>query len=122
MILNDKFINPEPPIIIFSIDGQEFVIKPLFFSNNIKVDCFCKILLHFYIFLLFFLLTMSLLISYACVSMESIDCILLSSFEFNAILLVSSMKILFLLLLNLCCVFSLNLFFYEFFMIFFMFI
>ena len=41
-------------------------------------------------------------------SIESIDCILLSSFELKAILLVSSIKTLCFSLLNLCCVFNIN--------------
>ena len=55
--------------------------------------------------------TISLLIPYACVSTESIDCILLSSFELRAILLISSVKTVCLSLLNLCCVFKITLFF-----------
>ena len=66
-----------------------------------------------------FLLTRSLLVPYAYVSMESVDCILLSSFELKAILLTSSVKILCFSLLNMCCLFNISLFFYEFFLIFF---
>ena len=39
-----------------------------------------------------FLLIRSLLVWYACISIESIDCILLSSFELKAILLISTVK------------------------------
>ena len=54
------------------------------------------------------------------VFIKSIDCILLSSFEIKRILLISSVKTLYLSLLNLCCVFNINwLFFYEFDMVFF---
>ena len=64
----------------------------------------------------FFSLTRPLLVPYAHVSIESIDCILLSSFELRAIVLISSAKILCLSLLNICHVFNINLsFFYEFF-------
>ena len=60
----------------------------------------------------FFLLHMrSLLISCAYVSIESIDCILLSSFELKAIFLISSVKTLCLSHLNLCYDFNSNLFF-----------
>ena len=48
-----------------------------------------------------FSLTRSLLVPYAYVSIESIDCILLSSIELKAILLISSVKTLYLSLLNL---------------------
>ena len=62
-----------------------------------------------------FLHTRSLFIPYAYVSVGPIDCILLSSFELKAILLISSVKTLCFLLLNLCCVFKfyffLNVFF-----------
>ena len=50
---------------------------------------------------------------YAYVSIESIDCILLSSFELKGILLISSVKILSFSLLNLCCVLILVYCFYE---------
>ena len=57
-----------------------------------------------------------LLISCAYISIESIDCILLSSFELKAILLISSVKTLCLSLLNLCCVFNTSLFFMNYFL------
>ena len=44
----------------------------------------------------------------AYVFIESIDCILLSSFELRAILLIFSVKSLYLSLLSLCCVFNIN--------------
>ena len=53
----------------------------------------------------------SLLIPCAYVSIESIDCILLSLCEFKAILLISSVKALYLSFLNLCWVFNTNLIF-----------
>ena len=55
-----------------------------------------------------FSLTRSLLVPYAYVSIESIDCILLSFFALEAVLLISSAKALCLSLLNLCCVFNIN--------------
>ena len=78
----------------------------VFFSNIIKVNYF------FYCFIILlhlissFSLTKSLVVAYAYVSIESIDCILLSSFELRRILLISSVKILCLSHLNLCCVFK----------------
>ena len=56
-------------------------------------------------------LTRSLLVPYAYVSIKSVDCILLSSFELKAIWLISSLKT-YLSLLNLGCVFNINLFFF----------
>ena len=58
-----------------------------------------------------FSLIRSFLVPYAYVSIESIDCILLSSFELKAILLTSLVKTLSLSLLNLCCVCNINLLF-----------
>ena len=58
-----------------------------------------------------FSLTRSLFVPYAYVSIKSIDCILLSSFELKAILLISSVKTLYLSLLNLRCVFNIDLLF-----------
>ena len=54
----------------------------------------------------------SLFIPYAYVSIESIDCILLSSSEPKAILLIFSVKTLCLSLLNFCCVFNISLLFF----------
>ena len=90
----------------------------VFFYNIIKINflyCFI-ILLHL---ISSFLHTRSSLFLYVYVSIESISCILLSSFELEAILSISSVKSLCFSLLNLCCVFSISLFFYEFCMIFF---
>ena len=56
-------------------------------------------------------LTRSLLVPYAYVSIESINYILLSAFELKATLLISSLKALFLSLLNLSCVFNIILLF-----------
>ena len=64
-----------------------------------------------------FLCIGSLLIPCAYVSIESIDCILLSSFELKLILLISSVKALYLLLLNLCCVCFLQIFFVLFYLL-----
>ena len=50
----------------------------------------------------------SLLIPCAYVSIESIDCVLLSSFELKVILFISSVKTLYLSLLNLSCLFNIT--------------
>ena len=55
--------------------------------------------------------TRTLLIPYAYVSIKSTDCILLSSFELKETLSISSVKTLWFSLLNLCCVFYINLLF-----------
>ena len=84
----------------------------VFLCNIIKVNHFvCRfiILLHF---ISSFSLTRSLLVPYAYVSIESADFIILSSFELKAILLISSVKLLPLLLLNLCYVFEIDLLFF----------
>ena len=109
--LNNEFVFPdsELPIIntlcewsgIYSQLGlcsfMSYFIKP----SKLIIFYGFVILLH----LIFsFSLTRSLLVAYACGSMESIDCILLSSFELNAILLISLLKTLCLSLLNLCSV------------------
>ena len=59
--------------------------------------------------LIFFLLTKSLLVRYKYVSIKSIDCTILSSFELKEILLIPSVKTLCLSLLNLCCVSNIDL-------------
>ena len=58
-----------------------------------------------------FSLTRTLLVPYAYVSIKSIEWILLSSFELKGIFLISSVKTLCLSLLNICCVFNINLLF-----------
>ena len=80
----------------------------IFFCDIIKVNRF----LNRFIILLHLIRSFSLTRSFlAYVYIESIDCILLSSFDFKAILLISSVKTLCLSLLNLCCVFRINLLF-----------
>ena len=89
------------------------------FCNIIKVNHFlyCFIILSYLISPLSH--TKSFLVSYAYVSIESIDCILLLAFELTVILLISSAKTLCFSLLNLCCIFNSDLlFFYKFFVIF----
>ena len=96
----------------------------VFFCNIIKVKLKFYIIkvkvLYCFIILLrlisSFLHTRSLFIPHLYVFIESI----LPSFELKAILLISSVKVLYFSLLNIYCVFNVNLlFFYEFFMIFF---
>ena len=81
----------------------------VFFCNIIKVNH----LLYRFIILLHlissFSFTRSLLVPYAYVSIESIDCILLSSFELKAILLISSVKTLCFSLLCIWCVCNISL-------------
>ena len=79
----------------------------VFFCNIIKVKTFLYYFLYYYILISFFLHTRFLFIPYSYVSIESIDCILLPSFELKAILLISFVKKSFLSLLNPCCVFML---------------
>ena len=75
-------------------------------TTSSKSIIFCIVLLH----LVFSLsLTKSFLVSYAYVSIESSDCILLSSFELKAILLISSVKTFCLSLLSLCYIFNIGL-------------
>ena len=79
------------------------------FCNIIKVNQFlyCFIVLSYISSSLS--LSKSLLVRYAYVSLESIDCILLLLFELKGILLISSVKTLCFSLLNLCCIFNINL-------------
>ena len=104
--------------LIFFMDDQEFVANLLYvffyalFCNIINVNHFLYrfiILLHL---ISSFSLTRSLLVPYAYVSIKSIDCIFLSSFETKAILLISSIKTLCLSILNLCCVFNIDFLFF----------
>ena len=83
-----------------------------FFNYNIiKVNRFLYrfiILLHL---ISCFSLTRSLIVPYAHISIEPIDCILSLSFELRAILLIYSVKTLCLLLINLCYIFNIDLVF-----------
>ena len=92
----------------------------VFFCSMIRINHF----LYSFIVLLHLIspssFTRAFVATYAYVSMESIDWILLSSFELNVILLLSSVKTLCLSLLNSCCFFINLLFFYGLFMFSFM--
>ena len=90
------------------MNDQEFVATFVFFWNIIKVNHCCIVLLYWYIWSLFSF-TRSLLVLCAYVSIESIDYILLLSFKLKEILLVPSVKKIWLLLLNLCSVFNIDL-------------
>ena len=102
--------------LIVYMDGQEFQLSlnyvlSCFPFNIIKVNYFLYrfiILLHL---ISSFSLNRSLLVPYPHVSIESIDCILKSSFELKGVLLISSIKKLCLSLLIFFCVFSINLLF-----------
>ena len=101
---------------VFYMDGQEYLVNLnsvllCFLFHIIKVNQF----LYRYIILLnlvsSFSLTKSLLVPYAFFSIESFECILKSSFEIKAILLISSVKTLCLSFLIFCCVFNISLLF-----------
>ena len=101
---------------VFYMDGQEYLVNLnsvllCFLFHIIKVNQF----LYRYIILLnlvsSFSHTKSLLIPYAFFSIESFDCILKSSFEIKAILLISLVKTLCLSFLIFCCVFNISLLF-----------
>ena len=80
-----------------------------FFYNIIKVNPFSYRFIISLQLIFSISLTRSFLVPYAYISIESIDCILLLSFELKTILLISSIKTLCLSLSNLCCVFNINL-------------
>ena len=95
----------------------------MFFCNIIKSNHFLYRFIIWLHLISSFSLTKSLLVPYAYISIESLDCVLLSSFECMEIWLIwliSSVKTLCLSFLNLCRGFYINLmFFYWFFMIYF---
>ena len=87
---------------IFSLIWIKFFYH--FIHNITKINhffyCFVK-LLHL---IPFFSLTRFFVLSYVYISIKSIDCILLSSLGLKEILLISSVKALYLSLLSPCCV------------------
>ena len=89
----------------------EIMFFYVLFYDIIKVNNF----LYFFIVLLhlisYFSLTRSLLVRYAYASIRSIHCIVLSSFKLNEMLIISSVKALWLSLPDLCCVFNIDLLF-----------
>ena len=115
--MNLFFLIQSLQLLIFCTDNHECLtnfdhVFFLFFYNIIKVNHF----LYRFIILLHLISclspTKSLLIPYAYVSIESIDFILLSSFELKAILLISSVKTFCVSLLNLFCIFIIDLLFF----------
>ena len=106
-------------LLIFCVNGQEFLsnldyaLLCLLF-NIIKVEHFYIVFYYFFLHLISsFLYAKSLLVSYAYVSVDSIDCNLLSSFELKVIFLISSVKTLCLSFLNLYCIFNIILLFFT---------
>ena len=101
-------------LLIFCMDDEQFVAN----FDYVLYFYFCIVIQvnYFYIVLLYccfkFLHSRSLLVPYAYVSIEPIDCILLSSLALNVILFTSSGNILRSSLLNLCGNFSINLLFF----------
>ena len=102
-------------LLIFYKDDQEFVANSdyvlfMFFYNIIKVTHLLYRFIILICLIFSFLRIRSLLILIPCayVSIESIDCILLSSFELKAVLLISSVKTLCFSLLFFCCVFNIT--------------
>ena len=115
--MNLFFLIQSFQLLIFCINDHEFLTNLImffcfFFYNNIKVN---HVLFRFIILLHLissWSLTISLLVPYAYISIEWIDCILLSSFELRAILLISSVRTLYRSLLNHCCIFNIDLLFF----------
>ena len=103
-------------LLIFCTHDQEFVANYnmlfyVFFCNIIKFNHFLYCFIILLDLISSFSFTIFLFDPYAYVSIESNNCILLSSFELNGILLISSVKTLCLSLSNLSCIFSIDLFF-----------
>ena len=111
--MNLFFLIKSLQLLLFYMDDKEFLPNsdyvPLFFSFITS----SKLIIFFIVtFNLFLSLTKSLLAPYTYVSIESVDCILLSLFELKAILLISSVKTLCFSLLNICCIFDIDLSFF----------
>ena len=98
-------------LLIFCMDDQEFLPIWCFFMSSLEIESKLNIFLLLHL-ISSFLHGKSLFILCAYVSTKSNDCIFLSSFELNAILLISSVKALCFSLLNLCCVFNVSLLFF----------
>ena len=111
--MNLFFLIKSLQLLLFYMDDKEFLANSdyvlLFFSFITS----SKLIIFFIVtFNLFLSLTKSLLAPYTYVSIESVDCILLSLFELKAILLISSVRTLCLSLLKLCCIFNIDLLFF----------
>ena len=81
----------------------------VFSCNFIKIDYFLYCFNVFLSLISSFLRIMDLLLLYRYVSLQSIDCIVLSLLAINAILITSSVNTLCFLLQNLSCNFNINL-------------
>ena len=106
-MINEFFFQIQSMI---CMDDQEFVANSNYVLSYLFLQCNqSSTFLYCFIILLFlissFLHTRSLLILYVYVSIESIDCILLSSLALNAILLTFSVNTLCFSLPDLCCYF-----------------
>ena len=112
--MNMLFQIQSPQLLIFCMDDQEIVASldyvyfVLCFTALMMLSNHLIILLHL---ISFFPFTRSLIVPYASVSIKSIDCFLLSSFELNGNLLISSVRTLCLSLLNNYWVFNIDLLF-----------
>ena len=93
-------------LLIFDTDDQKFlaILDHAFICNIMKVKHSGNVFIILSCLIFCFLHVRSLLVPYANISTELIDCILLSSSEYKAIFLISSVKTPCLSLLNLCCV------------------
>ena len=96
------FLSRSPELLIFNMDDQEFlaildyVLLCLLLQYNLCwTFLYCHIILACLIFSFF-----------GYVFIKSINCILLSSFELKAILLITSVKSLCPSVINLCCSFN----------------
>ena len=112
--LNNEFAFPDPePPNVNNMHGWSWISDQFglcyfvsAFTTSSKLIIFCSILLLHLISSLS--LTKYLLVPFACVFIEWIDCVLLSSFELKTILLISFVKT----LLNLYCIFNIDLLFF----------
>ena len=109
-------------LLIFCMHNQEFAanldyLLLCFLKKITKVNHFLCCFIIFLLLVSSLPVTRSLIVTYVYISIESIDCILLLSFELKAVLLISSVNTLCLLLLNLCCIFNIDFSFYKFFII-----
>ena len=108
-IVNSFFQIQSLQLLIFFMDDQEFVAYLNYVLSFLLNHCLFRfiILLHL---ISSFSISRSLLVLNVYVSIESAECILLSSFDLKIILLTSSVKTLRFSLLNLyCCVFNIDL-------------
>ena len=104
-------------LLIFCIDDQEFVANLdyillfVFSITSSKLIIFCIVLLYFitlHYSLLWHLLNLCFCSFHIYICFYQIDSFLLLSFELKVIWSMSSVKILCLSLLNLCCVFNVD--------------